>query len=79
MITSVFLMEPFSVTQWLSSFGGDRHVPQFTDHGYVTLKKCAALTEEELIAVGIDNKYDRRRLLREVGELVKRRDKPVSA
>ena len=71
-------MEPFSVTQWLSSFGADRHIPQFTDHGYVTLKTCAGLTEEKLKAIGIDNQYDRRRLLRKVEELVNRRDKTVS-
>ena len=73
------MQELSAVTQWLRSYGGDRHIAQFTNHGYVTLKKCSEIKNEDLITMGISNEFERQRLMRRVADLVKKREKAVSA
>ena len=68
-----------AVTQWLGSFGGDRHNAQFTNHGYVTLRRCAEIKNEDLITMGISNEFERQRLMRRVADLEKKREIAVSA
>ena len=58
---------------------GDRHITQFINHGCVTLKMCAEIKDEDLITMGIASESERQHLMREVAELVKKGEKPVSA
>ena len=46
-------MEPFSVRLFLEAYGKDFYIPQFTSGGYVTLAKCAELTEQDVRSMGI--------------------------
>ena len=52
-------MEPFSVGLFLGSVGKDSYVPKFTSSRYVTLAKCAHLTEKDLKKIGVPYYYGR--------------------
>ena len=58
-----------AVSEWLRSFGGEKHAPIFTEHGYDRLQKCENLTESDLTKMGVNNDTDRRVLLRQAGQL----------
>jgi len=70
-------MESFTSTLFLEAYELDKYAQQFTTHGYVTLDKCANLTEADLSLMGIDDNYDREYLLELAGRLEGRGERDV--
>ena len=46
-------MDRFSLGLLLGSVGKDSYIPLFTSRGYVTLAKCAEITEQDITSMGI--------------------------